>query len=80
MLNDVGFEFLLASPPEYAELVAEIYYDGKFVALISEERGRGNFEIETPGIGLDENQVVRRVDLNGFMATVQKAKNRLLQR
>jgi hypothetical protein len=80
MLKNVGFETLLASPPEYNGLVAEIYYDGKFVALVSEERGPGLFEVETPGSGLVESRIRRRVDLPGFITALEAACHRLSQK
>jgi hypothetical protein len=78
-LKNAGFEFLLASPPEYNGLVAEIYCDGRFVALINQERGPGLFELEMPGPDVAESEVLRRIDLHGFLATIQEACARLSQ-
>ncbi len=81
MLKNVGFEILLASPSEYDELIAEIYYDGKFVALVNQERGPGLFEVETPdGAYLVGSSVLRRVDLNGFITALEAACHRLTQK
>lgn len=77
MLKNVGFEILLASPPEYDGLVAEIYYDGKFVALVSQQRGPGLFEVELPGTDLVESRILRRVDLPGFITSLEAACDRL---
>jgi hypothetical protein len=77
MLKGKGFETIIASPPDYAGLVAEIYYDGQFVALISQERGRGIFDIETPGPRLVETEVIRKVELRGFWKAVEEASERL---
>jgi len=77
MLKNVGFEFLLASPPAYERVVAEIYYDGKFVSLVNQERGLGLFEVELPGGDLVESRVLRRVDLDGFVAALKTACQRL---
>ncbi len=77
MLKNVGFELLLASPPEYNRLVAEIYYDGKFVVLVSQERGPGLFDVETPGNNLSESAIMRRVDLRGFISVLEMACQRL---
>jgi hypothetical protein len=78
MITGKGFEILLASPPECESLVAEIYCDGKFLALVSQEKGLGAFEIETPGPGLVEERVVRKADLSGFLKAVELACQRLL--
>jgi len=72
-----GFEVVLASPPDYEELTAEISFDGKFVALVSRERGIDQLEIEIPGLDLDENQIVRKVSLKGFLDAVEIACKRL---
>jgi hypothetical protein len=71
------FEVILASPPEYERLTAEIFYNGKFIALISQERNEGEFDIETPGIGLDESQILRKIDLADFQDAVVLACRRL---
>jgi hypothetical protein len=77
MLERKGFETLIASPPDYDELVAEIYYDGLFVALVSQEHGKGLFDIETPGPNLVEREVARKVNLDGFRKAVEEACRRL---
>lgn len=77
MIKGIGFEIMIASPPNYDELVAEIYYDGLFVALVSQERGKGLFDIETPGVNLIEKEVMRKVDADGFMRAVTVACQRL---
>ncbi len=64
---------MIASPPDYDELVAEIYYNGLFVALVSQERGKGIFDIETPGANLIEMEVVRKVDADGFTKAIEVA-------
>ena len=77
MLTRKGFETIIASPPDYDRLVAEIYYDGLFVALVSQERGIGLFDLETPGPNLMEDKVVRKVALEGFEGAVEEARERL---
>jgi hypothetical protein len=77
MLKERGFETMIAAPPDYDDLVAEIYYDGLFVALVSQERGKGLFDIETPGPGLVEREVTRKVDAEGFKKAVEEACQRL---
>jgi hypothetical protein len=77
MLKRKGFETILASPPDYDRLVAEIYYEGLFVALVSQERGNGLFDIETPGPNLIEKKIMRKVDADGFRKAVEEACQRL---
>jgi hypothetical protein len=77
---DVGFKILIASPPDREALVAEIYHNGRFVVLISQERGAGLFDVETPGVGLNESMISRRVDLPGFIVALEAACGHLLSR
>lgn len=77
MIEEKGFETMIASFPDYEKLVAEIYYDGLFVALVSQERGTGLFDIETPGPNLIEKEVIRKVDAGGFKKAVEEACQRL---
>ena len=72
-----GFETVIASPPEYERLLAEIYYDGLFIAQITQERSEGVFDLETPGTDLVEEMVTRKVDLQGFLRSVEEACQRL---
>jgi len=77
MIKNKGFEILLASPPDYQNLVAEIYYDGKFVVLVSQERGGNLFDLEIPGSNLVDGELARKVDLVGFEKVLEEAKQRL---
>ena len=76
MIKGKGFEMLIASPSEYKELVAEIYYEGKFVALVSQE-SHEIFNLETPPANLVEEQINRKINWEGFQAIVEEACKRL---
>lgn len=65
------------SDPQYDQVVAEIYYDEKFVCLISQDEGPENLRITFPA-DLDTSVVARSVELDWFLDAVQKAKGRLL--
>lgn len=77
MLKDKGFETLIASDPDHERLVCEIYFEGLFVALVSQERAEGLYDLETPGPGVVEEKVTRRVDLIGFQDALYKAYQQL---
>jgi hypothetical protein len=77
VLKGKGFQILIASPPDYEQVIAEIYYDGLVVAQVSQERGHGLFDLETPGPELVEGEVIRKVELQGFCKTVNEACDRL---
>ncbi len=74
------FGIRIASPPEYERLVAEIYFGDRFVALVSEERGVGQFDLETPGLELIESSILRKVDLDGFLKAVEEARDCLSEK
>ena len=71
------FSVVLSSDSNYDALIAEICADGKLVAIVTQERGPGIFEIETPGASRKENQVCRKVNLAAFMDAVELACKRL---
>jgi hypothetical protein len=76
MVNGSGFEVVLASFPEREKLVAEIYCEGKFVALVSQDGTARKFLIELPGCDVVESNITRTVELNGFtyaLGTAMKA-------
>lgn len=78
MLKDKGFEILIASPAGYNQLVAEIYFDGKFAAQITQEGGA--YEFEMPGPFLKEDLITRKVDWQRFKAVVESACQQLAAR
>lgn len=73
-----NYEVIIASPPEYEELVAEIYHNGLFVALLSKEAGNECIELEIADALINQSMVCRKVDLNGFLQAVEIARNRLI--
>ena len=77
MPKEQRFETTIASLPDHDQLVAEIYCEGLFFALISQERGNGLFDIETPGLNLVEGEIIRKVDLDLFLKAVEETRKRL---
>ena len=77
MSEGKGFETVIASPPDYENLVAEIYLDGLFVVLISQEEEKGRFSIETPGCDMIESEIIRKVELRDFLKAIEMACMRL---
>lgn len=41
-----NFKIIMSSDEKYNDLCAEIYYEGQFVAILSQEKGFENLEIE----------------------------------
>lgn len=71
------FEIILASPPEHDEIVAEIYFKGKFAALLAHDDLVGNFSIEFPDANQDDSLIARFLPLDGFLEAIREAKRRL---
>jgi hypothetical protein len=67
----------IASDTDYKELVAEIYCDGKFVALISQDNGVDDLRVDFPA-NSKPSAVCRSVNLDWSIDAMQKAKTQLL--
>jgi hypothetical protein len=64
---------IIASDPDHERVYAEVSSDNKFVAVVSQETGPDHLRVEAPGLGLDENQVGRNIDLAGFIRALEAA-------
>ena len=70
-------EILICSDCNYNNLIAEIYIDDKYIALVSYD-DNGNFFVETPTIKLiKDDMVTHKVDYNVFIELLEEAKNSL---
>jgi len=78
-MKNVGIEILLCSDCDYEKLVAEIYYDGKFIALLNQDEGIDKIRIEFPGAVVLEEMVLRKMDLAVFEEGLALAKKILTQ-
>lgn len=71
-------KILISSDLSYEKLVAEIYYKDKFVALINQERGINDLEIEFPSSNFSEDFVERKIPLNFLKAAIEEATEALI--
>ena len=62
---------------DYEKLIAEIYYKGKYVALINQDDGLDNLKIEFPGADEEGDSVLREIDLSVFEEALELAKGEL---
>ncbi len=76
-MSDSKIEILLSSDTEYEKLTAEIYDDGKFVALLNQDEGVDSLKIEFPSTNLDEAMVSRKLDLEAFEEGLKIAKQKI---
>ena len=76
-MSDSGIEILLSSDSDYEELTAEMFYNGKFIASLNQDDGVENLKIEFPAVGLDENMVLRKIDLTILEQGLELAKRKI---
>jgi len=76
-MNNEDIEILLSSDINYKELVVEIFYNGKFIALINQDNGIDNLIIEFPNSNIKEDMISREISLDIFEEALKLAKNRL---
>lgn len=62
----------VASHPDYERLVVEVYIDGAFVCLLSQEE-----EEKGPIVEFDASDVAVKLDLNEFETALNAAKARM---
>ncbi|HTI70312.1 MAG TPA: hypothetical protein VMF06_10110 [Candidatus Limnocylindria bacterium] len=75
MHTEFGLE--IASDSMHTEVFAEIYLRGKFVALVSQDKGLDHLVIEFPDAGIDESLVLREIDMEEFRRTLLFASAKL---
>jgi hypothetical protein len=75
---DTKLKIVICSDVDYDNLIAEIYYDDKFVALISQEEGPSKLKVEFSGPTQNEEAILRKVDLDWFQHALEEAKEKLI--
>jgi hypothetical protein len=74
------YEIKICSDLDYNMLIAEIYFDKKFLVLISQKEGSSNLKIEFPKLETKEDNLFTSLDLNTFEGALQAAKAKLLSK
>ena len=70
-------EILISSDSNYDHLVAEIYIDDKYIALVSYDEDH-NFFVETPTTNRSNEEIItHKVEYNTFIGLLEEAKNSL---
>lgn len=77
-MSDTDIEIILSSDGDYEELTAEILYNGKFVALLSQDDGIENCKVEFPNADCEESLVHRKIDLEVLQKGLAMAKQKLM--
>jgi hypothetical protein len=76
MKMDSDFTFIVGDDPDYEDLIAEIYYKGGFLCLISQEEG---FETLDIAIHPRKNGEPWRFKLSEFEDAIARARQRLFE-
>ncbi len=69
-----GFDFIYGDDPGYEDLIAEIYFNGEFVALVSQEAGIDSLDIHLHSRKGGESW---RFKLKEFENALERVKHRL---
>ena len=75
MKND--FRVRICSDLDYNEMVADVCYKNNTVAIITQEHGIDNMEIEILPLPMESEY--RKFSLNDFLETILRAKQRLIE-
>jgi hypothetical protein len=68
------FELTLCDDPDYGDLIAEIYFNGEFVGIVSQESGYESLDLS---VHPRKNGEPWQFKLKEFEAAIQKARTRL---
>ena len=70
-------EILISSDSNYDNLVAEIYIDNQYIALVSYDED-DNFFVETPTTNRSNEEIItHKIEYNTFIELLEEAKNSL---
>lgn len=73
------YRIQVASDTDYEELIAEIYVDERFVALVNQEHGKTDLRVDFPGPEQNQAALLRSVPLGTLLDALAAAKAQLLE-
>jgi len=74
MKNKIMFRIIIGSPVDYEDVVAYVYLEGEYIAILDQEEGVDNIRVEFFKEGLDK---VKKFNLDLLMEALLEAKRRL---
>lgn len=74
-----NYRIQIASDADYNEVIAEIYVDGKFVALLNQEHGKTDLRVDFPGPERHQDSLLRSIPLGTLLDALAAAKAKLIQ-
>ncbi len=76
--SDNMFKIIIASDDNHEKVFAEIYFHEKYVALINQEKGIDELELEFPDCdNMDQQFIIRAIPLKEFIGLIQEARLKL---
>jgi hypothetical protein len=72
-----GYRIQICSDADYEQLIAEVYIDDRFVALVSHEDPTAEYFVEFPGPDQKEAAIVRKVKFSTLLAALAEARAKL---
>ncbi|GAB3626722.1 hypothetical protein PTE30175_05526 [Pandoraea terrae] len=75
-----SLKIVVASDLDHECLVAEIYCDEKYVALLSQDDGLENLMVVFPDAAANQAAVIRDIDLKWLRHALERAERVLLQK
>ncbi|MFI3156661.1 MAG: hypothetical protein QX199_10940 [Methylococcaceae bacterium] len=76
-MSDFDIKIILSSDSDYEKLTAEIFCGEKFIALLNQDEGLDNLKIEFPGPDVQEDAILRKIDLATFEKALAEAKRKI---
>jgi hypothetical protein len=76
-MSNSKIKIILSSDSDYEHLTAEMFYKGKFVALLNQDAAVGKMKIEFPAADALEGTVLRKIELSIFEEGINLAKDKL---
>lgn len=77
IVRNSGVEIQVCSDTDYDRLIAEVYIDGEFVCLLSQEKGPDHLMIEFPRSAASNPEFAATYSLSDFTEGVMRAKREL---
>ena len=73
----IGYRIQICSDVDYEQLIAEVYIDAQFIALVSHEKPDAEYFVELPGSNQNEAAIIRKVEFSTLLAALAEARARL---
>ncbi|AFY69774.1 hypothetical protein Pse7367_1484 [Thalassoporum mexicanum PCC 7367] len=73
-----AYDYVICDYPIFEQRVVEVYIEGEYVALISQEEGPDKLKIELPRNVISDDHTCVQFDLNAFQTRIEQARKMLI--